>query len=106
MAPLLGPIGGGLGLGAASPSAGAAVVAAAGGAAASSEARTTSLKLLELLFFGGKNSMLLLEPEFTLVATLGVSENPEAADAMLQLAITFSFFLSLFLFNWGESCRK
>lgn len=61
----------------------------AGGAAPSSAALTTSLELLLLMvvFFEGKNTILLLEPEFALVATLGVSKNPEAAEAMLQLAI-------------------
>ena len=82
--PLFGPIGGGLGLGASLPSGGAVVVAGAG-AAASSAALTTSLELL-LLFFEGKNTMLFLEAELAFPVTLGVSKNPEAADAMLQLA--------------------
>ncbi len=90
--PLLGPTGGGLGL-AAWPSGGAVVVV--GGAAPSSADLTTSL---ELLFLKGKDNMLLLPPEFVLLVTLCVSTNPEAADAMLQLAMLcalFSFSLSL-----------
>lgn len=96
--PLLGPIGGGLGLGAAAS--GASVVAAAGVAALSSAALTTSLEfhlLLLLLFFEEKNkALLLLVTEFVLVATFGVSTNPEAADAMLAMNF-LSFFLSFSL---------
>ena len=86
MVPLFGPIGGGLGLGASPP--GPAVAVAGAGAAASSAAFTTNLELLLLMFFEGKNTMLLLEAELAFPATLGVSKNPEAADAMLQLAMS------------------
>lgn len=95
----MGPTGGGLvavGLGASPPSGGAVV--AAGGAAASSDARTTNLKLaLLVLFFGKKMRLVLLETdELVLVATFGVTTNPEAADAMLAMScyFTLSFFLS------------
>lgn len=86
LAPLLGPMGGGLGLGA-SPSAGGASAAGGGGAAAaaSSEALTTSL---ELLVLEGKLNMELLEAEDELPpATEGAITNPEAADAMLHVAM-------------------
>jgi hypothetical protein len=95
--PLLGPIGGGLAFGA-SPTADAPVVA--GGAAPSSAALTTSLELLlllMLLFLTGKHTMLLLADELALLVTLGVRTNPEAADAMLQLAMLCSLSLSLSL---------
>ena len=100
MEPLFGPIGGGLGLGASPPS----------GAAASSAALTTSLELL--FFFEEKNTMLLLEAELAFPATLGVSKNPEAADAMLQLAMSsLSLSLSLYVTDgkvevWQNSLRK
>ncbi len=84
LVPLLGPIGGGLGLGA-SPSAGGAAVA--GGAAPSSAALTTSFDVLLALFFEEKYTMLVLEAEPVWVETLGANANPEAADAMLQLAM-------------------
>lgn len=106
MVPLLGPIGGGLGFGA-SPSAGfvvvvgvAAAVAGAAGVASSSAALTTSLGLL---FFEGKNTkLLLLEPELVLAATLGVNKKPEAADAMLQLAMFCLTTHSLSLLSNGK----
>jgi hypothetical protein len=83
----LGPIGGGLGLGAAS-AAGAAAVAGAP-AAGSSDALTTSLEeepiLLDLI---GNINMVLLEDEAVVAATLSDNINPQAADAMLLLAIT------------------
>ena len=87
--PLLGPIGGGLGF------ASGALVAAAGGAAPSSAALITNLPLLVLalvLLLEEKNNMLVLPEEAAvlLVATLGVTTKPEAADAMLQLAISCS----------------
>jgi hypothetical protein len=88
--PLLGPIGGGLGLGAAS-AAGAAAVAGAPAAAGSSDARTTSLEEEEepkLLDFNGNINMVLLEDEAVVAATLSDNINPQAADAMLLLAIT------------------
>jgi hypothetical protein len=87
LAPLLGPIGGGLGLGAAASAAGAAAVAGAA-AAGSSDALTTSLEeepiLLDLI---GNINMVLLEDEDVVVATLSDNINPQAADAMLLLAI-------------------
>jgi hypothetical protein len=49
-----------------------------------------------LLFFEEKNNMVGLEVEFVLVATVGANANPDAADAMLQLAM-LSVRLSLFL---------
>lgn len=79
----MGPIGGGLIFGAASPS-------TVGVAAASSDALTTSL---ELVFFVvvGYITMFILDANklvFVLPETLlGDNTNPEAADAMLQLAM-------------------
>lgn len=86
LVPLLGPMGSGLGLGG---SASAAGLVAAGGAAPSSAALTTSRELLLallVLFFKWKNDTLFrLETAAELVGTLGVSTNPEAADAMLAM---------------------
>jgi len=89
--PLLGPIGGGLGLGAAAAAASAAGAAGAA-AAASSVALTTSLEEEEpiLLDFKGNISMVLLEEVVVLPATLSDNKNPVAADAMLLLAMTLS----------------
>lgn len=80
--PLFGPIGGGL-------AAAAASGAAAGGAAASSAALTTNLpepKFLEELQ-GGLNIIILVVVLVLVVVTLGVTTNPQAADAILQLAM-------------------
>lgn len=99
LVPLLGPIGGGLGFVAAAPS--GSLVAAAGGTAPSSDALITNLALFLalLLLFEEKNNILLrLEAEpVLLVATFGVTTNPEAADAMLQLAIL------LYVLGWSLS---
>lgn len=78
----MGPIGGGLGFGA-SPWAGAGGAAAA----ASSAALTISLEL----FLEENVNIETLEAEF--VVTEGVNTNPDAADAMLQLAIATSLSL-------------
>ncbi|WP_162001387.1 hypothetical protein, partial [Escherichia coli] len=90
LVPLLGPIGGGFGFGVAAPSAGGvAVEGAAAAAAASSAALTISLE--EPLFFIGNITIVLLEAdEFLETATLGDNTNPDAADAMLQLAMMTS----------------
>jgi hypothetical protein len=79
----LGPIGGGLIFGAASPS-------TVGVAAASSDALTTSLELVFFVVVGyitmfilDANKLVFLLPE----TLLGDNANPEAADAMLQLAM-------------------
>ena len=103
--PLFGPIAGGLGLGASFPSGGEVVVAGEG-AAASSAALTTSLELLLLLFFEGKNTMLLLEAELAFPVTLGVSKNPEAADAMLQLAMSSLSDLSVSVTEGKKEVRQ
>ena len=82
--PLLGPIGGGLAAGGAAASG----TAAGGAAAASSAALTTNLpdrKFLEELQ-GGLNIIILVVVVLGFVA-LGVTTNPRAADAILQLAI-------------------
>lgn len=92
MVPLLGPIGGGLAAlaGGASPSA----VAVAAGGAASSAARTTSLGMLVLLFLEEKNNIELFGAE--LDVTLGVATiKPDAAEAMLLLAMVLYVFLCL-----------
>lgn len=81
--PLLGPIGGGLG-GGAPPS--AAGVAAGGGGGAASEALTTSLEFLWLVLWE-KRSMDGVEVGLVVELGVGVRTNPEAADAMLQVAI-------------------
>lgn len=84
LAPLLGPIGGGLGFGAWASAGGAS--GAGGAAAPSSAALTTRLELLLLLGVSIKRE--LLEPEVVEPPTLGVNTNPEAADAMLQEAMS------------------
>jgi hypothetical protein len=93
----LGPIGGGLGLGVAASAAGAAAVAGAP-AAGSSDALTTSLEeepiLLDLI---GNINMVLLEDEDVVVATLSDNINPQAADAMLLLAITIVVVVYVFV---------
>lgn len=85
LVPLLGPIGGGLATGAALASS-VAVVAAGG--AASSAARTTSL--LPLFLEGGKDTIVTILVVLLGVTTFGVTTNPQAADAMLQLAMLLS----------------
>lgn len=89
----MGPIGGGLVFGAASSS-------TVGVAAASSDALTTSLELVFLVV--GYITMFILDTNkfvFVLPETLlGDHTNPEAADAMLQLAmIPLSLSLSMSL---------
>lgn len=84
LAPLLGPIGGGLGLGV-SALAGSAVAA---GGSVSSAALTTSLETL--LFWKGKETIWHLTV-VVLEVTFGVTKNLEAADAILQLAIINGF---------------
>lgn len=100
LAPLLGPIGGGLaafGAGFASPSAGAVVVVVVeasggvgggggGGGGPSSAARTTSL--LEILFpCLEEKATVFLGVELGFGAKLDFSTNPDAAHAMLHVAI-------------------
>ena len=88
--PLLGPIGGGLG-GGAPPSAtgaGAGGGGGGGGGGPPSEALTTSLEFL--WFLGEKMTMDGVEVGLVVELGVGVRTNPEAADAMLQLAITLS----------------
>ena len=88
--PLLGPIGGGLGL---ATGAGASSLVSAGGAGAaaagSSEALTTILPDPNLLEPHGGLNIILVEV-FALV-TLGATTNAQAAEAILQLAITKFF---------------
>lgn len=97
LVPLLGPIGGGLATGAVLSSGGAVVAA---GGAASSAARTTSLEeLVQLVLFlveerGKDNIVFIRVLEVTTV--VGVTTNPDAADAMLQLAILFCLLFSLY----------
>lgn len=85
MAPLLGPMGGGLAAlaGGASPS--AAAGGGGGGGAASSAALTTSLRAV---FLEGNITMLIVRGVVVFEETsLAVSRNSDAADAMPQLAM-------------------
>lgn len=94
LVPLLSPMGCG-GLAAlASPSSGAVVVfvAAEGDGAASSAAHTTSLLNLPLPFLKGKATQF-LELELEVEAKLDGSRNPDAAQAMLLVAMIILYFL-------------
>jgi len=97
--PLLGPIGGGLGLGVGAASAAGAVGASGAAGAASSVALTTSLEEEPILldFKGNINMVLLEETEEAVLfpATLSDNKNPVAADAMLLLAMTLSICVCL-----------
>lgn len=107
LAPLLGPIGGGLGLVAVSPAGEAAEGAAA--SAVSSDALTTSLELAILLDFIGNINMLVLEESddvVLLAATLRDKTNPQAADAMLLLAMDNYRFVCVSLSGNVKSWEK
>lgn len=92
--PLLGPIGGGLAAFGASVAAGAAAGAAA---PASSAARTTSLELFCRVGAKAKFTLVLLE---VLELRQEVITKPEAAEAMLQVA------MASFLSIQRTNCRK
>lgn len=89
LAPLLGPIGGGLAAlaGGASPSAAAGGGGGGGGGAASSAALTTSLRAGVVVFLEGNITMLVRGVVVFEATTLAVSRNSDAADAMPQLAM-------------------
>lgn len=85
LAPLLGPIGGGLGGGGPLSTTAALAGGEGGGGGESSEALTTSLECLR--FIGKETRGEGVEEGLAVEAQVGVRTNPEAADAMLQLAI-------------------
>lgn len=90
MAPLLGPIGGGLAALVSTAGSAVAAAAAGAGAASSSAALTTSLGVVLLQ---EKYNILVRELVVLLETTLGVATKKlDAAEAMLQLAIWFNIF--------------
>jgi hypothetical protein len=101
----LGPICGGLGFEAASPSTGGVAVSL-GVAPPSSAALITSLELVFFVVVGYITILILDANEFVLVLVetlLGDNTNIEAANAMLQLAITS---LSIYVFGDNLNVAK